>query len=170
MIDFIRPDFGPHCNSASRTRCYVIGNNQSARCAARHGRRSDGIGPIKSALRSEVQVAVVLHIDIRVDNVVLRIDFSLNVVFLGRFAVVSDDKVSAVKVGFLCFQTAAVNLDKAVVNGEFAGLNISRVVTSPPATTTLFQIDVPELLCSPSGSIVRMSPFSYPELFDIPPP
>ena len=125
---FIRPNVWTYGNASSRTGCHVIGNNQSARCAARHRRRSDGIGPVKSALRSEVQIAVVLHIDIRVDHVVLRIDFSLDVVFLGRFSVVSDDKVSAVQVGFLCLQTAAVDLDETVVNGEFSGFNISRVV------------------------------------------
>ena len=49
-------------------------------------------------------------------------------IFFGRFSVVSDNKVSAVKVGFFCFQAAAVDFDEAVINGEFAGLNISRVV------------------------------------------
>ena len=125
---FIRPNVWTYGNASSRTGCHVIGNNQSARCAARHRRRSDGIGPVKAACRSEIEISVIFHVDVRVDHVVLRIDFSLDVVFFGRFSVVSDNKVSAVKIGFLGFQTAAVNLDETVVNGEFAGLNISRVV------------------------------------------
>ena len=128
MIVFICPNVGAYGNASSRTGCHVISNNQSARCAARHGRRSDGIGPIKTACGSQVQVAVILHVNVRVDHVVLRIDFSLDVVFLDRFSVVSNNKVSAVKVGFFCFQAAAVDFDEAVINGEFAGLNISRVV------------------------------------------
>ena len=48
-------------------------------------------------------------------------------VFFGRFSVVSDDKVSAVKVGFLGFQTASVDLDKAVVNRELAGFNVADI-------------------------------------------
>ena len=128
MIVFICPNVGAYGNASSRTGCHVISNNQSARCAARHGRRSDGIGPIKTACGSQVQVAVILHVNVRVDHVVLRIDFSLDVVFLDRFSVVSNNKVSAVKVGFFCFQAAAVDFDEAVINGELAGVNVTGVV------------------------------------------
>ena len=115
VIVLIRPDFRTDRNSASGTCCHVGRDNKSARCSARHGRRADGISPIKTALRSEVQIAVVLHVDIRVDNVVLRIDLRRDTVFRGSVLIVADNQVAAVKIGFTCIETAFADVDQTVV-------------------------------------------------------
>ena len=49
-------------------------------------------------------------------------------IFLRRFSIVSDHEITDVKIGFLGFQTASVDLDKAVVNRELAGFNVADIV------------------------------------------